>query len=426
MLTILGIAFFVLLFGGMPVAFAMCVSVLFAILFSDLPLNIIPQRMVAQLDSFPLLAVLFFIFAGEVMEKGGISSRLVRFAMALVGHLRGGLAQVCIFASMIFAGCTGASAADASAIGSVIIPAMIKKNYDRAFVASIQAAAGAIGPIIPPSILMIVYASIANVSVAAMFLSGFIPGVAIGICLMILSHFYAKKLGFPKEDRATWKELFRSLADSIFALVVPVIIIGGIILGFFTATEAGAVAAVYALIIAMFVFRELKPSQLPKICVNSAITTSLVMIVVSAAGVFGWILASANMPTIALNFLESISEDRYILVFLIIGFLFVIGLFMEILSASIIIVPVIFPLAAKLGFNDVHFALVMIIAMVVGSITPPVGVTLYLTIGIAKTTLSDTNKYIWPMVGVIMIVLFLCVFFDGVVLFLPRLFLGIK
>jgi C4-dicarboxylate transporter DctM subunit len=426
MLAVLSLVFFLLLFSGMPVVFAMCIAAAAALLAGDITLTVVPQRMINQVDSFPLLAVPFFIFAGEVMEKGGISARLVHFATALIGHLRGGLAQVCVLSSMIFAGITGASAADASAIGSILIPAMIKKGYSRPFVASLQAAAGAIGPIIPPSVLMIVYASIANVSVGAMFLGGFVPGVLIGIGLMVISYIWCKKLDYPKEERASWKYLFKSLFDSLVALIVPIIIVGGIVSGIFTATEAGAVAAVYSLVVAMFVFREIKASHLPKIFVNSAITTSLVMIIVSAAGVFGWILASQNLPTMTLNFLASLSSNRYVMLFFILGFILAIGCVMEILSAAIIMIPVLFPIGIQLGFNEVHFAVLMVIAMVIGSVTPPVGVTLYLTIGMANTTLKATNKYIWTFVSAMVAVVVLAAFFDDLIMFLPRMFLGTR
>lgn len=425
MLWIAIISLMVFMLIGMPIVFALAASSMLALAFgSELPLVVVAQRMVAQVDSFALLAVPFFVLAGMVMEQGGISARLVKFASCLVGHFRGGLAMVCVLSSMIFAGVSGSSAADASAIGSILIPAMIARNYDRAFVASLQASAATMGPIIPPSSLAIIYGAIANISIGKLFLGGIIPGIMIGIALMILTQFYSIKFDYPVEARATWRETWESLRRSFWALMVPVVIIGGIVSGIFTATESGAIAAMYALFVALVIYRELKVRDLFKVLVRASLTTALVMIVISAAGVFSWILASENLPQLASKFLLGVSQDRYVVLFIILALMLAIGCVMEIVAAGIIMIPVLYPIARQFGFDDTHFGMLIMMTMAIGAVTPPVGVTLYITLGIAGTTLSAVNKFIWPMCGALLVILILCAVFPPLVTFIPDLVFG--
>lgn len=422
MLSIAVISLVVFMLVGMPIVFALAASAMLALaLGSDLPLLVVAQRMVGQVDSFTLLAVPFFVLAGMIMEHGGISARLVRFATCLVGHLPGGLAMVCVVASMIFAGVSGSSAADASAIGSILIPAMIARGYDRPFVASLQAASATMGPIIPPSSLAIIYGAIANISIGKLFIAGIIPGMMIGIALMAQTHFYSKRFKYPVEKRATLRETWKSFRDSFWALLVPLVILGGIVSGVFTATESGAIAVVYALFVAMVVYRELKWRELPKIFLRASLTTALVMIVIAAAGVFSWILASENLPGLAREFLTRISTDRTVVLFIMLALMLAIGCVMEIVAAGIIMIPVLFPIARQLGIDDVHFGMLIMMTMAIGAVTPPVGVTLYITLGIANTTLSAVNKYIWPMTGVLVLILVICALVPPVVTFLPNL-----
>ena len=421
-IAIFSFASFVLV--GMPVAFALGLSSTVAIFTaSDLPLMVVPHRLIGMIDSFTLLAVPFFIFAGEVMERGGISRRIIRVAASLVGHLQGGLAMVCVLSSMLFAGISGSTAADASAIGSIQIPAMIQKGYSRGFVAAIQSAAATMGPIIPPSSIAIIYGSIANVSIGALFLAGIIPGVLICVILMIVGYVYSVKLGYPVEERATLKETWRSLLDAIWALFVPVIILGGIVSGVFTATESGAVAAIYAVFVAMVVYRELSYKELPQLFLKAAMTTSLVMIVIGTAGIFGWIMANENLPVIFRDGLLRVSTNRTVILFLILLFMLGIGCVMEIVAASIIMIPVLYPIARSLGFDDVHFAMLIMMTMAIGAVTPPVGVTMYITIGIAKTSVSEVNRYIWPFIGVLVFVLIIAALIPPVVTLIPNLFM---
>lgn len=408
---------------GMPIVFALAASAMLALaLGSDLPLLVVAQRMVGQVDSFTLLAVPFFVLAGVVMEHGGISARLVRFAMCLVGHFKGGLAMVCVLASMIFAGVSGSSAADASAIGSILIPAMIARGYDRAFVASLQASAATMGPIIPPSSLAIIYGAIANISIGQLFLAGIVPGILIGLGLMIMVQFYSKRLDYPVEARASWKETWDAFLKAFWALFVPFVILGGIVSGVFTATESGAIAAVYALFIAMAVYRELSWRDLPKVFLRASLTTALVMIVIAAAGVFSWILASENLPDRARVFLTGVSDNRMVVLFIMLAIMLFVGCVMEIVAAGIIMIPVLYPIARHFGFDDIHFGMLVMMTMAIGAVTPPVGVTLYITLGIANTTLSAVNKYIWPMCGMLLLVLVICAVFPPLVTFIPNLF----
>jgi tripartite ATP-independent transporter DctM subunit len=418
-------SFLVFMLLGMPIVFALGSSSLFALaLASDVSLTVVPQRMVAQIDSFALLAVPFFVLAGMVMEQGGISARLINFASCLVAHFRGGLAMVCVLSSMIFAGVSGSTSADAAAIGAILIPAMIKRGYDRGFVASLQAASATMGPIIPPSTLAIIYGSLTNVSVGKLFLAGIVPGVMIGLALMVMTYFYAGKLGYPVERRATARETWESFRSSFWALMVPMVILGGIVSGVFTATESGVIAALYALFVALFVYRELSWRDLPTVLLRSSLTTAMVMIVIASAGVLSWILANERLPEVAHVFLTNVSSNPTVILFIILAIMLAIGCVMEIVAAAMIMIPVIFPIAHALGINDVHFGLLIVVTMALGAVTPPVGVTLYITLGLAGVPLSAVNRYIWPMVGIIVLVVIVCALVPPLVTFIPEMILG--
>jgi len=423
MLTLLFLSFLILLFLGTPVAFAMGISSLLALFFlSHLPQTLVITRMFVGVDSFPLMAIPFYILAGELMEKGGISSRLVRFSSSLVGHFRGGLAMVAVLASMIFAGISGSAAADASAIGSIMVPAMIKKGYRKDFVVSIQASAAAIGPIIPPSILMIIYGSISGVSIGAMFMGGFIPGILIGLVLMAGVYIFATKEGYTGEARATLSQVGKSFKDALLALVLPLIIIGGILSGIFTATEAGVVAAVYAFLVSFLLYRELKLSMMRQILVSSALTSAMVMLIISCASIFGWLLARQGFPELAVSGLLSLSQNPAVVLLLVIFFLLILGCFIEVVAATIILVPVLHPIATQFGFDPIHYAVIIVITLVIGGVTPPVGILLYITCGLAKVKLSEVSKTVWPFVALMIAILLLAAYVPSLVLFIPNLF----
>lgn len=432
MFTVLFVTFLFLMFVvGAPLAITMVLSSLAALWYhgtlpgaAPIPLVVTPQRMFIIVDSFPLMAVPYFILAGELMERGGISLRLVKFAVALVGRIRGGLCLAAVLSSMIFAGVSGSGAADTAAVGSLTIPAMIKKGYPRGFVAALQAVAGAIGPIIPPSIFMLIYAAIANQSPARMFLGGIIPGILIGLGLMAVCYVYSVRHGYGAEEAAGWREVLRATMDASWALVSPVIILGGILGGVFTATEAGVIAVVYALLVGIFIYGEIRWSDLPAALVKAALTTSIVMFVVAASGIFGWLLAAARAPVVAAEFLTSLTNNRLMIFLIVIVFLLIVGGLMEEAASLIILVPVLHPLAVRFGINELHWAVILSITLVVGAVTPPVASFLFIATAIAKTTLSDSSRNVWIFLVVMVGVILLSVLFPDLVLFLPRLLMG--
>lgn len=424
MLGTILIAFLPLMIIGVPVGFSMVLSALIAILTSgSVPLTIIPQKMAGALDSFTLLAVPFFLLAGELMEAGGLTVRLVRFAGCLVGHLKGGLMHVSILASMIFAGMSGSGVADASAIGSIMVPAMKKKGYDAAYVAAVQAGAGAIGPIIPPSITMIVYASMTNLSVAAMFLGGIVPGILIGIGLMVYNHIYSVRYEYEGEARASLQELVSATFRAAPALFMPLIVLGGIVSGVFTATEAGAVAAVYAGLVGAFVYRELKLRDLERIFVRSTATCAMVTLIIGASSSFGWILAIEEFPQLVVNGLMGITNNPLFVLALLMVFLLIIGCFIDVLPAAIILIPVLNPISQKFGFDPIYYAVLICITLTVGLVTPPVGVVLYVTTGLAGVTLSESSRKILIPALVMILVCVLAATFPPLIIAIPRFFL---
>jgi len=424
MLTPLFATFILFMAAGMPIFFAMALSSLVALLFQDqLTLMIIPQRMFAIIDSFSLLAVPFFVLAGVFMETGGISARLVKFAGALVGHFRAGLCHVAVVSAMIFAGVSGSATADTSAIGGIVIPPMIRAGYRRGFLAALMASAGAIGPIIPPSLIMVVYGSMTGVSIAEMFLGGFIPGVIIGLGLMAVCYFWRSQTMGAREPRVTLREGWRRFIDASWALISPVIILGGIIFGVFTPTEAGVVAVVYTLLVGLFIYQEIRVVNIPAMLVKAAVTTTIVMSIISAAGIFGWILASERMPFIVAEWINTVTQSNALKMLIIQLFLLVLGCFVEGLAAAIILIPVLHPLAVQMGLDPVHFAVVVCINVIVGGVTPPVGVLLYVSSSIAETTLADASRYVLPFLVVLVAVIFATAYIPSLVTFLPRLIL---
>jgi C4-dicarboxylate transporter DctM subunit len=421
MLVTLFPAFLLFMLLGMPVGFAMAISALIAMfLAGSVPLQLIPQNMAGGLDNFTLMAVPFFLLAGEFMEAGGLTPRMVRFAGCLVGHLKGGMMQVSILASLIFAGVSGSAVADASAIGSITVKPMIRKGYDPAYVAAVQAGAAAIGPIFPPSITMIVYASMTSLSVAAMFLGGVIPGVLIALGLMIFNYFYSVRKGYEGEARAGLRELSQTFLAALPALIMPLIILGGIVGGVFTATEAGCVAVIYAAACGAFVYRELRIKDLERVFVRAATTCSMVALIIGASTTFGWVLAIEQFPNLVMDFLLRLTGSPPLVLALLMVFLLVVGCFIDVLPAAIILIPVLHPVAAKFGFDPIHYSVLMVVTLTVGLVTPPVGVVLYITSGLAGVKLSESSrKAIIPAV-VMVIVCVLCAYIPPLITAIPR------
>ncbi len=405
---------------GVPIAFSLGVASVATLEFaSNLPLTLAAQRLFTGTDSFPLMAIPFFMLAGELMESGGISRRLFDFAHALVGFVAGGLAMVAVVAAMFFAGISGAAAADTAAVGAVSIPAMIRKGYDKGFAAAVQAAGGSIGVIIPPSIPMIIFGVVGGVSIGKMFLGGFIPGALIGGSLMLVSYFLAKRAGYERETFLGVREIGRTFIGAIWALLMPLIILGGILGGIFTPTEAAVVAVLYGAVVGFIIYRELRLRELPKILAKAAISTSTVMLLIGTANIFGWILTSQRVPQSVAAYLVSLTASPFVLYSLILACLLVVGTFMETSASLIILTPVFLPVIQQFGIDPVHFGVVMVTALAIGMLTPPLGICLFISCNIARIQLTEIIRYILPFLLVMIGVLLLITYVPWIVMVIP-------
>ena len=425
MLKILIISFLGLMILGCPIAMAMGLSSFAALFFSGstVPLTVVPQRMFVTIDSFSMMAIPLFIFAGELMNSAGITKRIVDFCNALVGHIRGGLAHVNILASMFFAGISGAAAADSASIGSMLIPAMIEDGYDADFSVAVTATSSTIGPIIPPSIMMIIYGSMAGLSIGSLFMGGIIPGILIGFALMAVAYVISVKRNYKKEAKKSLKEIWVAFYRSLPALIMPLIVMGGILSGVFTTTEAGCIACIYA-IIAGFCMKELTVKTVFRAVISASITTASTMFVLSSAQALGWILARAQFPQMVVGGLLNVSSNPTVIFLLIIAFLFVLGFFMDGTAAMIILIPVFLPIVAQYGWSPIQFADCVVMILLVGAVTPPVGVLLFICCGIAKISITQVSKAVWPFVFAEVGIIILCVFIPQLITWIPSLVYG--
>ncbi len=421
-LLILFLGFVILIILGVPIAFVLGLTSLVTIGATEgLPLVVLVQRMFVGLNSFVLLCIPFFMLAGDIMNRAGISERLIRFSRALVGHIAGGLAHINVVVSMFFAGVSGSSTADTAGIGRILIPAMIKEGYTKAVSVAVTACSSTLGVVIPPSILMVIYGSVANVSIGGLFLGGVIPGILIGFSQMGIIYYQAVKYGYPKYERVSFKELIKAFADSFLALLTPVIIIGGIIFGVFTPTEAAVVACVYSLILGLFVYKTIRLRDLPKIFLENALLCSLILFCVATATVFGWLLAYYNIPQAVSSFLSHYTSSPFIiLVFINIIFL-IVGTFMDAVPAMIILIPLIHPIAMDAGINPVHLGVVVVMNLAIGLITPPYGLCLLLACTIADITVPKTLKAVLPFFIIMVGVLLVATYIPDLVLWIPRM-----
>lgn len=423
MVGLLLIPFALLLLMGMPIAFCLLFGILiFMHVWGGIPLSIIPKHIFNGMDSFPQLAIPFFVLAGQLMNKTGITKSLVDFSNIIIGRVWGGLAQVNILASILFAGITGSGVADTSALGSILIPAMEKEGFKRDYSAAVTAASSVIGPIIPPSILMVIYGNLMGMSIGELFAAGFIPGLLIGLGLMILSYYYAKKYNHPRRtEKVTFKEFKLVFKDAVFAIIMPLIIIGGILFGIFTPTEAAAVAVGYSLVVGFFIFRTLKLRDLPECLIETAKTTSFIMLIIGCATAFGWGMSVVHMPEMIANFFLSITTNKYLILLLINVLLLFMGMIMETGANVIILAPILAPLALKLGVDPLHFALIMIVNLNIGLATPPLGVCLFAASSISNLSIEKISKAIFPFLLVEVFVLFLLTYIPALTLVVPRL-----
>ena len=423
MLSVLFPTFFILLLINMPIAFALGIAVAVTLsLDSTLPLNSIVTRAFVGVDSFTLLAIPFFIIAGELMNACGITERIVNFSRSLVGHIRGGLAHVTIVSNMFFSGISGSATADASALGSMMIPAMKKNGFDADYAVAVNASASAMGPIIPPSIMMVIYGSIANVSIAQLFLAGFVPGVMVAIGLMLMAYYIAQRRDYPAPSRAELPPILPAFKGALWALAMPVIILGGIFSGVFTATEAGVVAVAYATLVGTFVYRTLTFKLIGKLLVDAAVTTAAAMFLIAMATSFAWLLAWAGFGSAVLGVLGGISSNPTIAVLLILAFILVLGLFIEGIPILIIFTPVLLPVVQGLGIDPVYFGVILVMAVVIGSVTPPVGILTYICCSIAGLTISQAFHALVPFCAVLIAVLLAVALFPELVTTIPNIF----
>ncbi len=416
------VGLFGLMLLGFPLAFTIViVSVGILVLFTDLPMWMFVQRFYAGLDSFVLVAIPFFLLTGNIMNEGKITNKLIDFAYACVGHIKGGLAQVNVLVSLLFGGVSGSAVADVSGVGSVLIPSMIKKGYTKSFAVAITATSSTLGQIIPPSIIMIVYAASAGTSVGALFLAGILPGIVIGLGLMLLSYIYAIKNNYPSETRLSLKTFLKTLKGALLPLGAPILIIGGIVGGVFTATEASVVAVIYCLFITMVIDRTITFKQLPKIIIDSAKMSGLTLFCIGAAGMFGWLMGYFKVNDLVSAIVTSTSTNELIFLMVVILIFLTLGTFMDAVPAIIIFVPIIAPIGTALGLDPVHLGIVISISLAFGLVTPPYGLCLLLGASIAKIPAQKTFKDLFIGLACIIVILLLIAFIPDLALFLPKL-----
>lgn len=413
---------FILFLIGIPICFSLGLVSVFGMVQGATPMIVVIQRLFTGADSTALIAIPLFILAGGLMVQGGISNRIVSFADALIGHFPSGLALVSILACMFFAAITGSAIAATAAIGGIMIPIMREKNYEDTFSAPLIACGGSIGPIIPPSIPLLLYGTMDNVSVGKLFIGGFIPGIIMGAGLMLYSYMVGKKRRYVgREKRASREEILKTGKDALLALIMPIIIIGGILSGIFTATESGAIACAYAIIIGGFVYKELKWKNMFSLLVDCAKSTGQVLVVVACASLFTWVITVAQVPqTVSALLSESIHSS--VLLLLIINIILLIaGTFIDTTSALVIFTPLFLPLVQAMGIDLIHFGLVMAVNLTIGMCTPPLGVCLFVSGSIAKVSLKDQMRDLVPMLGVLLVVLMIITYIPQTVTFLPEL-----
>ena len=395
MTALLFISMIVLLIVGVPIAFVLCGSSIIAILSTgDIHNAIVIQRMFSGSGSFTLLAIPFFVLAGSLMSSGGISKRLVNLCNSLFGHISGGLAMVAIITCAFFAAISGSSAATAAAVGTIIIPEMLKHKYDKDFAGATVASSAELGVIIPPSIGLIQYGVATGTSISDLFMAGFLPGIFICLVLCVVAHFLCKKQGFEPSKKATRQEKIQAFKDAILAILMPVIILGGIYSGVFTPTEAAVIAVFYGLIVGVFVYKEIKLSDIPRILTDSAITMSTVLLIMSASTIFGWILTKLQIPQAVAKGFLGISASKYIFLLLVNVLLLFIGMFCEAGAAMVILAPLLAPVAQTLGIDLVHFGIIMMANLAIGMMTPPVGGNLYVVCDTAKVKIEGMFPYL--------------------------------
>jgi C4-dicarboxylate transporter DctM subunit len=416
--------FAICLLLGVPVAISLGLASLAYLLAAGIDLAVVPQFMYAGMDSFVLLCIPGFVLAGNLMNGGGITDQIVRFARSVLGHIRGGLGLANVGGSMIFAGISGTAVSEVASIGSVMIPAMKKSGYSAGFAAALTASASTVGPIIPPSVPMIIVGTLTGLSVGRMFLAGAIPGLLMGLAMMVTCYVIARARNYPKGEWAGFGEIFASGKSAFWAILMTVIIIYGIVGGVFTATEASIVASIYAFIVGLFIYRGFRIHDLPRILLNSAIGSGSLILLVGIANLFGWILTSEQIPQAIAASMLGLTENKYLIILMVNALLLIVGTFMETIAALIILFPPLLAVAVAVGIDPVHFAMICVINLMIGLTTPPVGICLFVAGNIARVPLSVAAREVLPFLLCNILVLMLVSFVPAISLWLPTLVFG--
>ncbi len=420
-LVLIGV-FFTTLLLGVPVAFSVGVAALSAIFFTNVPMFVIFQRMLGGVNSFTLLAIPFFVFMGNIMDKGGIARRIVEFANILIGQIRGGLAAVNVLASMFFAGISGSAVADTSSIGAMLIPMMNSEGYDRNFSVAVTCTSSTIGLIIPPSNPMILYSFVAGgVSIAQLFAAGLVPGILVGLGLMTVGFVVSVRRGYPRHPRPSLAVIMKVVRETVLSLVIVVIIVGGILGGVFTATEAAVFGVVYCLLLTMLVYKELTLKDLPAVMIRTVYTTAIVIFLIATSTAFSYVMAVERVPQIISGALLSITENQYLLLLLINIMLLFVGMLMDMSPAILIFTPILLPIVSALGMSSVHFGIMMLVNLCIGLVTPPVGAVLFVGISLGQTTMARVVRPLMMFYGPMVLVLLLVTYFEPITMFVPRL-----
>ncbi len=423
--AILLAAFALLMAIGVPIFVALGAGTMIAMLVTNqYSVVAATHRMVSGVDSYILLAIPFFILAAQLMNTGGITKRLFRFASALGGHIPGGLAHANVLASVIFSGMSGSAVADAGGLGQIELQAMEDEGFPKDFSASVTVASATVGPIIPPSIPMVVYAAAAEVSVGTMFIGGIIPGLVLSAALMLYIYIVSKKRGYPKREKFDWKELWVSFKEAFFPLLTPVLIIGGILGGWYTPTEAAVIATVYAFILGFIVYREITTKELINMVITTVKTTATTVVIIGAANAFAWGIALENIPVKVTEYLTSITTNPYLVVLMLNIIFLALGCFMESLSVLLIVTPFLLPLMKTFGLSPVHMGIVLVLNLMIGLATPPVGMSLFVVAKLAKIKLHQMYKAILPFLVPMIAILLLISYLPDLTLWLPKLILG--
>lgn len=424
-MTVAGILFlilFLLLLIGFPVAMALGIISSTWVILAGRDLQMIASRMYAGIDKFVLMAIPFFVLAGEIMNHSGITERIIHFVNIFIGRFRGGLAQVNIYTSILFAGMTGAAISDVAALGAVFIPAMEKQGYSRDFSAAITAASSIVGPIIPPSIIIVIYGAVTGVSIGSLFAGAFLPGILLGLSMSVMTAVIARRRNFPViKKEYSFHEVAIAAKDGIIALMMPVIIIGGIVFGIFTPTEAAAVAVFYALIVGVFFFRSISAKDIYLSLSNALRVSAMLFFIIGVAGILGWIIARVRLPAALAQFFMGISENPNLIFFFVLLLLLFVGTWLETGASCVIFAPILAPMMEMLGFHPIHFGVVMIIALNIGLKTPPLGVCLFAAVSVGKVRFESLVREIWPFLVLDFAFCVALIFFPEIVLILPRL-----